>query len=113
MSQNYISINSSGISVLGDEFQDRRMFLFRKEVKVAKSRNDLMTSQSKRQLRFPNFEMLDAKIVSVLKRIISNPRQKEIQRGRAKSSNTGQISSRKTDCLHVSVSLQGDDIQDF
>ena len=47
--------------------------LWVKEVEVAKSLDDLVTSQSTRGLRFPNFEMLDAKIASALKRIISNP----------------------------------------
>ena len=35
--------------------------------------DDLMTSQSLRGHRFPNFEMLDTKIASALKKIISNP----------------------------------------
>ena len=48
------------------------MWCFR-EVEVAKSVDHLVTSQSIRGHRFPNFEMLDAKIASALKRIISNP----------------------------------------
>ena len=37
-----------------------------------KSVDDLITSQSIGGFVFPNFEMLDAKIASALKRIISN-----------------------------------------
>ena len=44
-----------------------------KEVEVAKSVDDLMTSRSLKGLAFPNCEMLDAKIASALKRIISDP----------------------------------------
>ena len=70
------------VSVLEDEFQDRSMFLFRfltdtmlwiKELEMTKSVGDLMTSLSTRRYKFPNFEMLDAKIASALQRIISNP----------------------------------------
>ena len=43
-----------------------------KEVEVAKSVDDLLMSRSMKGLVFPNFEMLDAKIASALKRIISN-----------------------------------------
>ena len=46
--------------------------LWIKEVEVAKSVNDLMTSQSTEGHACPDFEMLDAKIASALKRIISN-----------------------------------------
>ena len=71
------------------------------EVEAAKSVDDLMTSQSLRGLGFPNFEMLDAKIASALKGIISNPYfRKRISVEEQKSSNTGQISLRKTDCLY-------------
>ena len=44
-----------------------------REVEVAKSVDHLVTSQSIRGHRFPIFEMLDAKISSALKRIVSNP----------------------------------------
>ena len=40
---------------------------------MAKPVDDLMTSQSIRGYKFPNFAMLDAKIASALERIILNP----------------------------------------
>ena len=43
-----------------------------KEVEMAKSLDDLVTSQSNEGRDFPDFEMLDAKMASALKRIISN-----------------------------------------
>ena len=46
--------------------------LWIKEVEVAKSVDDLMRSQSNEGHVFPDFEMLDAKIASALKRIITN-----------------------------------------
>ena len=46
--------------------------LWIKEVEVAKSVDDLMTSQSIGGNAFPNSDMLDAKIASALRRIISN-----------------------------------------
>ena len=45
--------------------------LWIKEVEVAKSVDDLMTSHSIERRDFPDFEMVDAKIASALKRIIS------------------------------------------
>ena len=71
-------------SQLEDEFQDRSMFSFKfcfptdtmwwvKEVEMAKSVDDLQRSQSIGGHRFPNFEVLDAKITFALKKIISNP----------------------------------------
>ena len=47
------------------------MFWIR-EAEIAKSVDDLMTSQSIEGRDFPDFEMLDAKIASALKRIISD-----------------------------------------
>ena len=67
--------------MLEDEFRNRSIFLFQlsfgcyvvhKRSRGAKSVDDLLTSQSIRGLRFPNFEMFDAEFASVLKRI-SNP----------------------------------------
>ena len=65
-----------------DEFQDRSMLLFRlsydRDVVDPRSRgggksvDDLMKSQSIGEYVFPMFEMLDAKIATALKRIISN-----------------------------------------
>ena len=46
--------------------------LWIKEVEVAKSVDDLMTSQSTEDHEFPDFEMLDVKMASALKRIITN-----------------------------------------
>ena len=46
--------------------------LWIKEAEIAKSVVDLMTSQSIEGRDFPDFEMLDAKIASALKRIIPN-----------------------------------------
>ena len=41
-------------------------------MQIAKSVDDLVTSQSIEGREFPDFEMLDAKIASALKRIITN-----------------------------------------
>ena len=43
---------------------------------MAKSVDDLVTSQSIGGKRFPNFKKLDAKITYALKKIISNPHLK-------------------------------------
>ena len=43
-----------------------------KGVEVAKSIDDLMTSHSNQGIDFPDLEMLDAKIASALRKIISN-----------------------------------------
>ena len=47
--------------------------LWIKEVEMVDSVDNLKTSQSIGGHRFPNFEMVDAKIASALKKIISNP----------------------------------------
>ena len=54
--------------------------LWIEEVEIAKSADDLMTSQSIEGCDFPDFEMLDAKIASALQKIISNQhfRRKEL-----------------------------------
>ena len=59
--------------------------------------DDLKTSQSIVEHRFPNFEMLHAKIASALKKIITSVLQEENQSGRPESTNEGPISQRKTD----------------
>ena len=41
-------------------------------VEIAKSTDDLLTSQSSQGKYFPDFEMLDAKMASALRKIISN-----------------------------------------
>ena len=47
--------------------------LWTKEVEMVESLYDLETSQSIGGRRFPKFEMLDVKIASVLKKIITDP----------------------------------------
>ena len=60
-----------------------------------------MTSQSIGGYVFQNFEVLDAKIASALKRIISNQYfRRRISVEEQKCSRTTQISLRNTDCLH-------------
>ena len=96
--------------------------------------DDLMTSQPTRGLRFPNFEMLDARVASALKRIISNPyfgRRISVEEQKAPTQyrfhRGRQIAQMIYELVRVagaheaaldltylfSVSLQGDDIQDF
>ena len=43
-----------------------------KEVEIAKSIDNLMTSQSIKGKHFPDYDILDAKIASALRKIISN-----------------------------------------
>ena len=64
--------------------------------------DDLKTSQSIGGRRFPNFEMFDAKIASVLKKIIMNPyfKKKKVHLEEQKSPNGRPISPWKTDCVH-------------
>ena len=57
--------------MFGDELQNRGVRLFWLSLE-AKSVDDLMTSQSIGGHRSPNFQMLDAKIASALKKIIQN-----------------------------------------
>ena len=47
------------------------------DVEMVDSVEDLETSRSIRGHRFPNFEMIDAKIASGLKKIIMNPHFKK------------------------------------
>ena len=106
------------------------------EVEMAKSIDDLLTSQSIEGRRdFPDFEMLDAKIASALRKIIFNTSfKKESQCWRAASSKTTSIPERKTKLFTWSSAtskqsklmmqlkeyviclifcLQNDDVQDF
>ena len=89
--------------------------LWIKETEVAKSGDDLMTSQSMGGHIIPNVEMIDAKIASALKRNITSQhfrRRNNVEEQHAQKQI--RFCSRKTDCLHdLSVSLQGDYIQDF
>ena len=73
--------------------------LWIKEVEMVDSVDNLKTSQSIGGHRFPNFEMVDAKIASALKKIIFNPLlQDESQSGEAKGTNARPIAPCKTDC---------------
>ena len=89
--------------------------LWIKETEVAKSVDDLMTSQSIGGHIIPNVEMIDAQIASALKRNITSQHFRrrnnvEVQHAQKQI----RFCSRKIDCLHdLSVSLQGDYIQDF
>ena len=51
--------------------------LWIKEVEMVEAVDDLKTSQSFGGRRFPNFEILDAKIASALTTIIVNPNSKK------------------------------------
>ena len=71
------------------------------EVDVAKSVDDLMTSQAIEGHALVDFEMLAAKIASALKRIITNQkfrRRANVQEQHAPKNQ--QISMKKTDCLY-------------
>ena len=75
--------------------------LWIEEVEVAKSVDDLMTSQSIEGHEFLDFEMLDAKIASASKRIITNQYfRRRIDVEEQDAQNIRQISSRKTDRLY-------------
>ena len=94
-----------------------------KDVEVAKSVDDLMTSRSIGGHVFPNFEM--AKVASTLKRIITNPyfrsgikvEEQHAQKhdrflgGRQIAQGAHEAALDLSDLF--TVSLQGDDIQDF
>ena len=86
--------------MLEDEFQDGYCVVDQKTQRLPNQRT-IMTSQSMRGYKFPNFEIIDAKIASALEQDhLKSVLQKESQPGRTKRSNTRQISSRKTDCSH-------------
>ena len=75
--------------------------LWIKEVEMFESVEDLETSQSIGGPRFPNFEMLDGKIASALKKDLHEPiLQEESQSGGAKGSNGRLISPWKTGCVY-------------
>ena len=72
-----------------------------KEVKIGKSIDDLVTSQSIEGRDFPDFEMLDAKIASALKKIISKICTSEAESvSKSSGSKTVKISTWKAECLH-------------
>ena len=71
------------------------------EVEIAKSTDDLVTSQSIERTDFPDFEMQDAKIASALRRIISSTsfrRRVSVEEQRAQEQNRF-FRGRKI-CLH-------------
>ena len=71
-----------------------------KELEMVDSVNDLKTLSSVRGIRMPDFEVLDAKIASALKRIIHNSHfKKKGQSGGTKSPEGGPFLSGKTDRL--------------
>ena len=108
--------------------------LWIKEMEIAKSVDDLMTSQSIEGRDFPDFEMLDAKIASALERIIANQyfrRRIDVEEQNAQTYDRflrgRQIAHMIYDHFRATgahdaaldlsdpsnVSLQGHDIQDF
>ena len=105
--------------------------LWNKEVEIAKSVDDLGTSQSIEGRDIPDFEMLDAQMASALKKLISSSEEEQMSKSRMPKNTTD--STRKADCYVIydhfrataaydaalvlsdlfTVSLQGDDSQDF
>ena len=70
-------------------------------MEMVKSVDDLRTPQSIGGHRLPNFEMLDAKVVSPLKKIITTPlRKKRVSLEEQKDTNAKTISPWKTDCFY-------------
>ena len=75
--------------------------LWIKDLERANSVDDLLTSQSIEWRDFSDFQMLDAKIASAWKKILSDQHfPKKSGCRRAACSKTQQISSRKANCLH-------------
>ena len=75
--------------------------LWIKEVEMVDSMNELKSSRSVAGKKFPNFEMLDAKIASALNKVIQNSHfKKKGQSGGTKSPKRGPFPSRKTDRFH-------------
>ena len=71
------------------------------EVEMVCSLEELKSPRSVCGRDFPNFEMLDAKIASALKKIIRNsPVQEESQLRGAEIPETGPLSTRNTDRFH-------------
>ena len=75
--------------------------LWIKEVEMVDSLDELKSSPSVAGKKFPNFEMLDAKIASALNKIIQNShfKKKDQPRGTEKPER-GPVSTRKTDRFH-------------
>ena len=73
------------------------------------SMEELKSSRSVAGKKFPNFEMLDAKIASALNKIIQNsPIREEGQSRGTGSPEGGPVSTRKTDRLHDLRQLSSD-----
>ena len=98
------------------------------DVEMVDSVDDLESSQSVRGHRFPNFEMLDAKFASSLKKIIQNFYvKKEVNLAEHRFVRERQIAFMMCDCFRVTgaheaaldysdllrVSSHGDDVEDF
>ena len=95
------------------------------EVKMVNSVDDLQKSQSIRGHRFTDFEMLDAKIVLALKKIIPNSsyrRRSFLKSRRLKGMADSFTEESQVTCTRVAIldcsvlfglSLHGDDVQVF
>ena len=69
-------------------------------MEMVDSVDDLQSSCSLREIRMPDFEVLDARIASALNKIIHNSHLKRRnQSGGTKGPEAGPFPSRKTDCL--------------
>ena len=105
-----------------------------KEVEMAKSIDDLMTSQSTEGKHFPGMEMLDAKIASTLRKIISPIPKGESVLKSSDAQKHDPLKKGRQNCLHdpwplssnwsfydvaqglsdmLNICLHGDDDQDF
>ena len=70
-------------------------------MEMVDSLEELKSSRSVSGKNFPNFEMLEAKIVSALNKIVLNSQLKEEGQSRGtESPEGGPVSTRKTDRLH-------------
>ena len=82
--------------------------LWIKEVEMVESVDDLKSSCSVRGIQMPNFEVLDAKIASVLNRIIHNTQfKRKVSPEEQKAHKREPFPSWKTDRLHVLRVLPG------
>ena len=71
-----------------------------KEVELVDSVDELRSSSSIRGISMPNFEALDARVASALKKIMHNSHfRRKISLEEQKSPERGLFPSRQTDCL--------------
>ena len=85
-----------------------------KEVEMVDSVDGLKSSSSVREIRMPDFEVLDARIASALNRIIHNSHfKRRVSLEEQKSPKRGPFPSRKTDRLLDLQVLPGHWIQRF